>query len=389
MTVSNNATLYPGNTLGIIGDSSNGSQLITAARRLGLRVIAYGPNEVSETMQLADVHIVGAMNDGDKLQEFGEKCDSVIYESEHVDAQTIKYLEQYTKIPQGTNGLEVTQDRLIERAFFDQLNLNSTPYATIISLSDIYESINSIGYPSILKPIQKSLTSDAELRINTQTDIPQAADLLNERTYILESTVDAKQELVITVAQGMNGERKIFPIAENVYAEEHLVETIMPATTSDAVQNELLRITNQIADSLAYVGVFEISFAITNSEDIYVKRIVPSIHRPGYVFNRATNVSVFDQHLRAIAGMPLSDIKLFVPTIMANFDKDQMEAIRTQWNIKNNWYFHVYAQNKTTEKATRAGYVLVEANSVQQAQEQIDDTEIWRKTVIDFSKAEQ
>ncbi|AMV61794.1 Phosphoribosylaminoimidazole carboxylase ATPase subunit [Pediococcus damnosus] len=389
MTVSNNATLYPGNTLGIIGDSSNGSQLITAARRLGLRVIAYGPNEVSETMQLADVHIVGAMNDGDKLQEFGEKCDSVIYESEHVDAQTIKYLEQYTKIPQGTNGLEVTQDRLIERAFFDQLNLNSTPYATIISLSDIYESINSIGYPSILKPIQKSLTSDAELRINTQTDIPQAADLLNERTYILESTVDAKQELVITVAQGMNGERKIFPIAENVYAEEHLVETIMPATTSDAVQNELLRITNQIADSLAYVGVFEISFAITNSEDIYVKRIVPSIHRPGYVFNRATNVSVFDQHLRAIAGMPLSDIKLFVPTIMVNFDKDQMEAIRTQWNIKNNWYFHVYAQNKTTEKATRAGYVLVEANSVQQAQEQIDDTEIWRKTVIDFSKAEQ
>ncbi|WP_439001795.1 ATP-grasp domain-containing protein [Pediococcus damnosus] len=389
MTVSNNATLYPGNTLGIIGDSSNGSQLITAARRLGLRVIAYGPNEVSETMQLADVHIVGAMNDGNKLQEFGEKCDSVIYESEHVDAQTIKYLEQYTKIPQGTNGLEVTQDRLIERAFFDQLNLNSTPYATIISLSDIYESINSIGYPSILKPIQKSLTSDAELRINTQTDIPQAADLLNERTYILESTVDAKQELVITVAQGMNGERKIFPIAENVYAEEHLVETIMPATTSDAVQNELLRITNQIADSLAYVGVFEISFAITNSEDIYVKRIVPSIHRPGYVFNRATNVSVFDQHLRAIAGMPLSDIKLFVPTIMVNFDKDQMEAVRTQWNIKNNWYFHVYAQNKTTEKATRAGYVLVEANSVQQAQEQIDDTEIWRKTVIDFSKAEQ
>ncbi|AMV61170.1 Phosphoribosylaminoimidazole carboxylase ATPase subunit [Pediococcus damnosus] len=389
MTVSNNATLYPGNTLGIIGDSSNGSQLITAARRLGLRVIAYGPNEVSETMQLADVHIVGAMNDGNKLQEFGEKCDSVIYESEHVDAQTIKCLEQYTKIPQGTNGLEVTQDRLIERAFFDQLNLNSTPYATIISLSDIYESINSIGYPSILKPIQKSLTSDAELRINTQTDIPQAADLLNERTYILESTVDAKQELVITVAQGMNGERKIFPIAENVYAEEHLVETIMPATTSDAVQNELLRITNQIADSLAYVGVFEISFAITNSEDIYVKRIVPSIHRPGYVFNRATNVSVFDQHLRAIAGMPLSDIKLFVPTIMVNFDKDQMEAVRTQWNIKNNWYFHVYAQNKTTEKATRAGYVLVEANSVQQAQEQIDDTEIWRKTVIDFSKAEQ
>lgn len=88
-------------------------------------------------------------------------------------------------------------------------------------------------------------------------------------------------------------------------------------------------------------------------------------------------------------GMPLSDIKLFVPTIMVNFDKDQMEAIRTQWNIKNNWYFHVYAQNKTTEKATRAGYVLVEANSVQQAQEQIDDTEIWRKTVIDFSKAEQ
>ncbi|GEN95279.1 ATP-grasp domain-containing protein [Pediococcus ethanolidurans] len=389
MAVANNATLYPGNTLGIIGDSSNGSQLITAARRLGLRVIAYGANEVSETMQLADVHIVGEPNDGNKLREFGEKCDSVIYESEHVDAQTLKYLEQFTKIPQGTNALEVTQDRLIERAFFDQLNLNSAPYATVISLSDIYESINLIGYPSILKPIQKSFAPHAELRINTQTDIPEAADLLNERTYILESTIPAQQELVMTIAQGMNGERKIFPIAENVYDEDHLLETIVPAAVSDSVQNELLRITNEIADALEYVGVFEISFSVTKTEDIYVKRIVPAIHRPGYVFNRSTNVSVFDQHLRAIAGMPLSDIKLFMPTIMVNFDKSQMSAIRTQWNIKNNWYFHMYAQNKTTEKQTRAGYALVEANSTQQAQEQIDNTEIWKhQTVVDFGNAE-
>ncbi|WP_412988422.1 ATP-grasp domain-containing protein [Pediococcus siamensis] len=388
MTVSNNATLYPGNTIGIIGDSTNGSQLITAARRLGLRVIAYGANEVSETMQLADVYIVGAPNDGNKLREFGEKCDSVIYESDEVDVQTIKYLEQFTKIPQGTNGLEVTQDRLIERAFFDQLNLNSAPYATVISLSDIYESINSIGYPSLLKPIQKNFGDRKELRINTQTDIPQASDLLNEQTYILESTIPSKQELVMTIVQGQNGERKIFPIAENVYAEDHLVETIVPAAVSDRVQNELLRITNEIADGLEYVGVFEISFAVTDSEDIYVKRVVPAIHRPGYIFNRATNVSVFDQHLRAIAGMPLSDIKLFVPTIMVNFDKSQMEDLRTQWNIKNNWYFHLYAQNKTTEKNTRAGYALVEANSTQQAQEQIDNTEIWSKTVIDFGNAE-
>lgn len=389
MAVASNATLYPGDTLGIIGDSTNGSQLITAARRLGLRVIAYGANEVSETMQLADVHIVGEPNDGNKLHEFGEKCDSVIYESEHVDSQTLKYLEQFTKIPQGTNALEVTQDRLIERAFFDQLNLNSAPYATVISLSDIYESINSIGYPSVLKPIQKSFEPNTELRINTQTDIPAAADLLNERTYILESTVDSQQELVLTVVQGMNGERKIFPIAENVYAQEHLVETIVPAVVSDSVQNELLRITNEVADALEYVGVFEISFAVTGSEDIYVNRIVPAIHRPGYVFNRATNVSVFDQQLRAIAGMPLSDIKLFMPSIMVNFDKSQMEAIRTQWNIKNNWYFHMYAQNKTTEKQTRAGYALVEANSTQQAQEQIDNTEIWANhPIIDFGKAE-
>ncbi len=388
MTVSNNATLYPGNTLGIIGDSTNGSQLITAARRLGLRVIAYGANEVSETMQLADVHIVGESTDGNKLREFGEKCDAVVYESDHVDVQTLKYLEQFTKIPQGTNGLEVTQDRLIERAFFDQLNLNSAPYATVISLSDIYESINAIGYPSVLKPIQKNFGDRKELRIHTQTDIPEAADLLNEQTYILESTIPAKQELAVTVVQGMNGERKIFPIVENVYAEEHLVESIVPAVVSDGVQNELLRITNEVADGLEYVGVFEIAFAVTQANDIYVKRVVPAIHRPGYVFNRATNVSVFDQHLRAVAGMPLSDIKLFVPTIMVNFDKSQMAAIRTQWNIKNNWYFHLYAQNKTTEKQTRAGYALVEANSIQQAQEQIDNTEIWSKAVVDFNDAQ-
>ncbi|AVK62198.1 phosphoribosylaminoimidazole carboxylase [Lactobacillus sp. CBA3605] len=373
-----NSVLNPGGTLGVIGNSTNGVGLVIAARNAGINVGVYGDNENTETMELADFRVVGALKDQQQLQNFAERCDMVTYESETIDAAVISFLAAHTRVPQGTDALEIMQDRSLERAFFSQLNLNVAPSATIVSLDDVYQSIGSIGYPSILKPIQKGLGQNRQLVIKTQTDIVKAADLLDWGTYLLESLIPYQKELSVIVAKTAT-ETEFFPIVENRYRDHDLLETIVPAQIDSAVNDEILRITTEISDNLTYTGIFEVAFFLTASGNLYIKRIVPAMHQAGYVFDRATNISMAEQHLRAIAGLPLMPIKQVMPIVAVYFTSAQLNGIRTQWQIKPNWFFNFYHRTKLqAEKAVLAGHVLIEADSVKDALDQVDDTGIWR-----------
>ena len=153
--------LYHGNTLGIMGIDRNGKKLIMAAKEAGLNVGVYLEHAEPENTKLADFTVIGNYRDKEKLTEFGENCDAVIYETAAIDSIVIKYLSKYTNIPQGLDPLEIMQDRLMERAFLDQINVNVAPYVTVIGLDDIYQSIDSIGYPAVLKPIQRGVGEDS------------------------------------------------------------------------------------------------------------------------------------------------------------------------------------------------------------------------------------
>src|SRR5699024_12671613 len=119
---------------------------------MGFKVAAYGSNAESPTLREADMAIVGRGNDQLQLQKFAERCDLVIYESEQVSSESIKFIQRFTNVPQGSEALELMQDRLLERTFFEQINVNIAPYSTIVSLDDIYQAISSIGFPCVLKP---------------------------------------------------------------------------------------------------------------------------------------------------------------------------------------------------------------------------------------------
>lgn len=372
-----NSILNPGGTLGIIGSSINGVGLVIAARNAGINVGVYGDNENTETMELADFRVVGALNDQQQLQNFAERCDMVTYESETIDASVVNFLAAHTKVPQGADALEIMQDRSLERAFFSQLNLNVAPSATIVSLDDVYQAIGSIGYPSILKPIQKGLGQNRQLVIKTQSDIVKAADLLDWGTYLLESLIPFEKELSVFVAKSATS-TEFFPIVENRYRQHELIAAIVPAQIDAAVNDEMMRITKEISDNLSYTGIFEVAFFLTKSGNLYVKRVVPTMHAAGYVFDRATNISMAEQHLRAIAGLPLMPVKQLMPVVAVYFTPAQESGIRTQWQIKTNWFFNFYHRTLLqADKAPMAGHVLVEAASVKEALDQIDDTNIW------------
>ncbi|MEO4706921.1 hypothetical protein ABHW52_05155 [Pediococcus pentosaceus] len=125
-----------------------------------------------------------------------------------------------------------------------------------------------------------------------------------------------------------------------------------------------------------YVGVFSIVFYV-DGEDIYFEQLIPGIRDEQNVFNLASNTTVYEEMLRALSGMMISDIRLQVPTIMLNITDEQMKKIKTQWLIKSNWHFHFYPQVDEAGAKQHIGYILADGDDVKQIQEQIDNTDIW------------
>lgn len=371
-----NEVLFPGDTLGIIGDSSNGIRLTQTAKRLGFKVIIYATNEGSPTLADADVKIVGDFSDKAKLQDFAERCDLVMYESEHISSEVIAYLQKFTKVPQGSETLEIVQDRLLERAFFEQMNINIAPYATIVSLEDVYQAVSSIGYPCVLKPIQKGFGPKRQQIIRKQTDIAKCADIIDMGTYILESWIPYNKELSVIMTRDYDGNLAYFPVIETRYKENRLNEAIVPANIQPDVEEEVKRLAGEIVSGLKYVGALEVAFYLTESGSLYVKRIVPALHNSGYVFDKATNVSMFEQHLRTLVKMPLVDIKLVQPAGMVMIEEENIDDIRTQWVLKNNWYYTFFRYPESMRPQLE-GYIIVLAESEMEIKQQIESTGIW------------
>lgn len=367
--------IFPGSTFGIIGDSPNGIMLARAAKQLGFTVAVFSRSQTNPALAEADIKTVAGYSDKAKLQDFAQRCDFVSYESATVDSEVVSFLSRYTTIPQGVDVLELTQDRLLERAFFEQLNYNIAPYATIVSLDDIYQAVTSIGYPCVLKPVQK-IFGRTDIVIERESDIAKCADYLDYGTYILESMIPDSKEIQVYVAQDSEQNATYFPLVEVNHLEPEFHEASIPATIDQDVEQELKRLTTQLLPKLHYVGVLEIAFIVTDSGSIYVKNIEPAPSVGGYVFDHACNVSMMQQHLRALASMPLMQPQLIQPAVLVEFGKKHQDALSRQWVLKDNWFYNFYRYPETS-KQPQLGFVTVAAESVQAAKDQIEDTNIW------------
>ncbi len=368
--------LYPGQTVGILGDSMSSAALLFYAKKMGFNVGMYSSNENSKAMQFADYKYIGPADDKETLKMFAERCDVVIYNNLLIDSEIIRYISQFTVIPQKDALLDIVQDRLIERSFFETLNINMAPYATIVTLEDIYQSINSIGYPAILKPIQRGLLGGKELLIRNQADIVSASGLLDAGTYIMESFVEHDTDYSIIVTRKEDGTMSDFPIVEVIYSGDRIMTAFTPVKLDSAVEKEMKRITSEIAKNVDYVGTFEVSLFLAKSGSIYVNRVAPILSAAGFLFDYAANVTEFEQQLRAIAGLPLTNIFSGIPTVFQAVRQKEYQRVQTQWVIKDNWHFTFYG-NQTDDPEAPVGHILIPTKSISDTLMKLDATGIW------------
>ena len=374
------AVLTPGQVLGIMGFNADSLAMVNAAHELGLKVYAYVDTPQPELTRQADFTIVGNYRAKEKLKTFGEACDVVIYTTPNIDAIVFHYLSQLTQVPQGIDGLEIMQDRLMERAFFDQLNVNSAPYVTVISLEDIYQSIDSIGYPAVLKPIQRGMGAETML-IRKESDIARAANFMVAGTYLLESWIDHAHEYLLTVAA--QGDQVVtYPVAGVEYTpDRQLLGVKAPLNVAQDLAGEMARIAQAAVKQLGYQGILTVEFYENASGSLYVKGLAPGLLTAGNVYETAASVSLAAQQVRLAAGLPAHVVTPAQSTLMMVVRGDQLAAVQRQLPLKDYWSYRFFNLNQTQAEQI-VGLIWLSGTdlSLRELTEKMEATAIWDPT---------
>lgn len=367
--------LMPGSTIGIVGGGQLGRMMTLSAKKMGFRVGVLDPVENCPTAQLADWHIVAAYDDILALEEMAKRSDIITYEFENVSVEALNAILPLCHVPQGTDLLAITQDRLLEKSFLEANNIVIAPYSTIISPTDIQDAIESIGYPCVLKTTRGGYDGKGQYVLNGTKDLAPSMNLLRGGTCELEAWIPFAKELSIIVA-GNGEEYTTFPVVENIHRNNILHETIAPANVPSYVEQEVKRIAKVIAEALNLCGVLAIEMFLTETGAIYVNELAPRPHNSGHYSIEACDFSQFDAHIRGVAGWPLGAVHLLHDAVMVNILGEHLEQSYQEIAKKPQWQFHYYGK-ESAQTGRKMGHITIVTNNVEETLSEIKQTKIW------------
>lgn len=369
--------LLTNNTIGIIGGGQLGRMMALAAKAMGYRIIVLDPTADCSAAQVSDEQIVADYDDKVALRELSEKADVVTYEFENIDYDALKMTQNLVSVPQGSELLSITQDRILEKAYLESANINIAPYAVIVDKEEIESEIKSIGYPAVLKTAQGGYDGKGQVVLHDANDIDTAARLLRYGSCVLEAWIPFEKEISIVVARNLDGQVETFPVAENVHVNNILHTTIAPANVTDDVHEEAEEIAKKLADVLQLCGVLAVEMFVTNSGAIYVNELAPRPHNSGHFTIEACSISQFTQHIRAIVGLPLVKPELLKPAVMINILGQHVEAVNEHMADYPQWFVHYYGK-KEAKINRKMGHITVLTDEPNAILSEIEETQIWK-----------
>ncbi|MEB7405426.1 5-(carboxyamino)imidazole ribonucleotide synthase [Enterococcus hirae] len=369
--------LLPGSTIGIVGGGQLGLMMAISAKEMGFKVGVLDPVTNCPAAQVADWYIQGTYDDTFALEELARRTDVITYEFENVSVEALNAISSMSFIPQGTDLLAITQDRLLEKSFLETNNIVIAPYATIVSPTDIQDAIDGIGYPCVLKTTRGGYDGKGQYVLKSRADLAPAMDLLREGTCVLEAWIPFEKEISILVAGNGQGDYSTFPVVENIHRNNILHETIAPAAIADEVVEEAERIARVIAEGMSLSGVLCIEMFLTKTGGLYVNELAPRPHNSGHYSIESCSMSQFDAHIRGICGWPLSKkVRLLSEAVMVNVLGEQLLESYHLIDKKPDWQFHFYGKAQA-KKGRKMGHITIVTEDIQQTLDEIKKTNIW------------
>lgn len=373
----NDTIVEPGKTIGILGGGQLGRMMGIAAKEMGYRIAVLDPTKDSPCGQIADIEIDKQYEDLEAAQKLLQASDVVTYEFENVAIETARYIEERHLLPQGSHLLEITRDRALEKGSLSSYGVQVAPYQIVKSAEDLRQAIMTIGLPAVLKTTRGGYDGKGQWVLRREEDVAVVISELNHSIeYILEAWIPFTKELSVIVTKGTHGDLSTFPVAENIHIDNILHQTIVPARISREIKENAVEIAKQIATSMNLVGTLAVEMFLTEDGRIYVNELAPRPHNSGHYTIEACETSQFQQHIRAVCGLPLGSTALLKPVVMVNILGEHLEAVMNQLHNFSDVHLHLYGKKEAKSKR-KMGHITVLGTTVDEALETVNSLNIW------------
>ncbi len=314
--------LPQGSTIGILGGGQLGRMLSVAASRLGYRCHIYEPG-AAPAGDVAHSVTTAPYEDEAALRAFAQSVDVITYEFENVPTSALDLLEAIKPIRPNRRALAISQDRVSEKGFLNDLGLATAPWAAVNSEADLRAAVDKLGLPAILKTTRLGYDGKGQVKLTDAADIPAAWASMDDAPCVLEGFVAFDREVSVIAARSLDGQVACFDPGENVHREGILRTTTVPAKLSPGQRSDAILLAARILNALDYVGVMGVELFVT-PQGLLVNEIAPRVHNSGHWTQQGCTVDQFEQHIRAVTGLPLGDGNRYADVVMENLIGDDV-----------------------------------------------------------------
>lgn len=366
-------TTQPGATIGVLGGGQLGRMLGIAARSLGYGVVVWaGPTDAP----------AGAVADKVLTQPFGAlpgslelmaTCDVITLEWENVPTDTVSMLAEHLPCHPSAHVLAVTQDRLEERALLTRLGIPTAPAHGVRTAEDLQAAVAGVGMPARVKTARGGYDGGGQWRVRVEDDLAALPTLDGVTDYRWEREIAFEREISVILTRSATGEVRVFPIFENEHRGGVLHLTRCPARISDAVAAEAEAMARTIADALGVIGTLTVECFVMADGALLVNELAPRVHNSGHLTIEACATSQFEQHIRAICGLPLGETALRSPAAMVNLLGDtarprvQLDGVAEALAIPDT-HLHLYGKREVRARR-KLGHLTAVAPTADEAVE--------------------
>ncbi|MBR0603107.1 5-(carboxyamino)imidazole ribonucleotide synthase [Bacillus safensis] len=339
-------TIFPNATIGIIGGGQLGRYMAVSAKQMGYRAAVLDPVTQSPCGQVADTEITAAYSDLEAIRKLAEISDVVTYEFENIDYDALNQLKEEAYLPQGSDLLLLTQNRETEKKGIVDAGCEVAPYRIIHEEKELEDAVNALGLPAVLKTCRGGYDGKGQYVIKEKGQLPEAAALLTHGTCILESWVPFQMELSVIVTRSVHGEIAVFPVAENIHKHNILFQSIVPARVENRIQEKAKELATTLAEKLGLVGTLAVELFLTNDGKLLVNELAPRPHNSGHYTLDLCETSQFEQHVRAICGLPLGGTALLSEGMMVNLLGDEVDIPKEHPELLKEAKLYLYGKHE-------------------------------------------
>jgi 5-(carboxyamino)imidazole ribonucleotide synthase len=291
--------------VGILGGGQLGRMLALAGFPLGLRFRCFDPTPDACAGQVAEL-MVGAYDDRAALDRFADGLDVITYEFENVPVEAARYLAERLPVYPPPAALEIAQDRLNEKRFFEGVGVGVPPYRPVSSQAELAQAAAELGLPAVLKTRREGYDGKGQVVLRAPSDVNDAWATLGGSPLLLEGFVPFEREVSALGVRGRDGDVRVYPLVENVHRAGILRRSTAPADVPSRVAADAEAVMRAALAALDYVGVLAIEFFVVDGQ-LLANEMAPRVHNSGHWTIEGAVTSQFENHVRAVAGLPLGD----------------------------------------------------------------------------------